>query len=70
MSGHYKFDARDEKVDEVQLVTNDIYEELSNKEHSTSTCDTSKLPVTIIIIFANCNAGTADCLNLVWLHIL
>ena len=50
MSGHYKFDARDEKVDEVQLVTNDIYEELSNKEHSTSTCDTSKLPVTIIII--------------------
>ena len=53
MSGHYKFDARDEKVDEVQLVTNDdIYDDLPNKDEKTVfiSSETSKLPVIVIII--------------------
>ena len=52
MSGHYKFDARDEKVDEVQLVTNDIYDDFPNKDEKTVyiSSETSKLPVIIIII--------------------
>ena len=52
MSGHYKFDARDEKLDEVQLVTNDIYDELPNKDEKTVyiSSETSKLPVITIIL--------------------
>ena len=53
MSGHYKFDARDEKVDEVQLVTNDdIYDDLPNKDEKTVyiSSETSKLPVITIIL--------------------
>ena len=53
MSGHYKFDAHDEKVDEVQLVTNDdIYDDLPNKDEKTVyiSSETSKLPVIVIII--------------------
>ena len=44
MSGNYKFDVRNEKVDEVQLVTND---DLCPEKTSS---ETSKLPVTIVII--------------------
>ena len=52
MSGHYKFDAHNEKVDEVQLVTNDIYDGLANEDEKTVyiSSETSKLPVTIVII--------------------
>ena len=55
MSGQYKFDAHDEKVDEVRLVTNEIFDELTNEDektvqHITGTSETSKLPVITIIL--------------------